>query len=173
MLCVRLRGQAALERAGRLCGDLSQGAAPVRRLRSSAGACGLPALAARRPPTAMRRWDRTARPASFIGTAVGADYRFSPRYHRRLRAGRRRHQFQRRQWRFRAFRSVPGRRLHPAHVGAAYMSAALAYGWQDVTTDRTVHCRRDQLRARFNANAFSGRVEGGYRWVMPWMDGLA
>lgn len=27
----------------------------------------------------------------------------------------------------------------------------------------------DQLRARFNANAFSGRVEGGYRFVTPWM----
>jgi outer membrane autotransporter protein len=27
----------------------------------------------------------------------------------------------------------------------------------------------DQLRAQFNANAFSGRVEGGYRFVTPWM----
>jgi outer membrane autotransporter protein len=25
------------------------------------------------------------------------------------------------------------------------------------------------LTARFNANAFSGRVEGGYRFVVPWM----
>jgi uncharacterized protein with beta-barrel porin domain len=25
------------------------------------------------------------------------------------------------------------------------------------------------LRAEFNANAFSGRVEGGYRLVTPWM----
>ena len=27
----------------------------------------------------------------------------------------------------------------------------------------------DQLQARFNANAFSGRIEGGYRYVTPWM----
>ena len=52
------------------------------------------------------------------------------------------------------------------NVGAAYLSGALAYGWQDVTTDRTVTVAGiDQLRAQFNANAFSGRVEGGYRFV--------
>jgi uncharacterized protein with beta-barrel porin domain len=51
-------------------------------------------------------------------------------------------------------------------VGPAYISAALAYGWQDITTDRTVTVAGiDQLRAKFNANAFSGRVEGGYRFV--------
>jgi autotransporter-associated beta strand protein len=55
-------------------------------------------------------------------------------------------------------------------VGPAYISAALAYGWQDITTDRTITIAGvDQLRAKFNANAFSGRVEGGYRFVMPWM----
>jgi len=55
-------------------------------------------------------------------------------------------------------------------AGPAYISAALAYGWQDVTTDRTVTVAGvDQLRAQFNANAWSGRVEGGYRFVMPWM----
>ena len=55
-------------------------------------------------------------------------------------------------------------------VGPAYISAALAYGWQDITTDRTVTIAGvDQLRAKFNANAFSGRVEGGYRFVAPWM----
>jgi autotransporter-associated beta strand protein len=56
------------------------------------------------------------------------------------------------------------------NVGAAYLTAALAYGWQDITTDRTVTIAgTDLLRARFNANAFSGRVEGGYRFVTPWM----
>jgi uncharacterized protein with beta-barrel porin domain len=55
-------------------------------------------------------------------------------------------------------------------VGPAYLSAALAYGWQDITTDRTVTIAGvDQLRARFNANAWSGRIEGGYRFVTPWM----
>jgi outer membrane autotransporter protein len=30
----------------------------------------------------------------------------------------------------------------------------------------------DQLRAEFNANAYSGRVEGGYRFVTPWIGGV-
>jgi uncharacterized protein with beta-barrel porin domain len=55
-------------------------------------------------------------------------------------------------------------------VGSAYVTAALAYGWQDITTDRTVTVAgSDLLRAQFDANAFSGRVEGGYRFVTPWM----
>ena len=55
-------------------------------------------------------------------------------------------------------------------VGAAYVSGALAYGWQDITTDRTVAVGGiSQLQARFNANAYSGRVEGGYRFATPWM----
>jgi len=52
--------------------------------------------------------------------------------------------------------------------GAAYVSAALAYGWQDVTTNRVVTAAGfDQLRTEFKANAFSGRAEGGYRFVVP------
>ena len=59
------------------------------------------------------------------------------------------------------------------NVGPAYISAALAYGWQDITTDRTVTVAGiDQLRARFNADAYSGRVEGGYRFVTPWVGGI-
>ena len=55
-------------------------------------------------------------------------------------------------------------------IGAAYLSGALAYGWQDVTTNRTVTIAgADQLQARFSANAYSGRIEGGYRFVTPWM----
>jgi YVTN family beta-propeller protein len=58
-------------------------------------------------------------------------------------------------------------------VGPAYVSAALAYGWQDVTTNRTVTIAGlDLLQARFNANAYSGRVEGGYRFVAPWTGGI-
>jgi uncharacterized protein with beta-barrel porin domain len=58
-------------------------------------------------------------------------------------------------------------------IGPAYISAALAYGWQDITTNRTVSVAGiDQLRAEFNANAFSGRVEGGYRFVSPWVGGI-
>jgi autotransporter-associated beta strand protein/probable HAF family extracellular repeat protein len=52
------------------------------------------------------------------------------------------------------------------NIGAAYLSGALAYGWQDITTDRIVTIAGlDRLRAEFNANAWSGRAEGGYRFV--------
>jgi uncharacterized protein with beta-barrel porin domain len=55
-------------------------------------------------------------------------------------------------------------------IGPAYFTGALAYGWQDITTDRTVTIAGiDRLRARFNANAFSGRIEDGYRFATPWM----
>jgi uncharacterized protein with beta-barrel porin domain len=52
------------------------------------------------------------------------------------------------------------------NVGPAYITGALAYGWQDITTDRFVTVAGiDHLRAQFNANAWSGRVEGGYRFT--------
>ncbi|WP_456638063.1 autotransporter outer membrane beta-barrel domain-containing protein [Bradyrhizobium sp. USDA 10063] len=55
------------------------------------------------------------------------------------------------------------------NVGPAYVTGALAYGWQDISTDRTVTIAgADRLQARFNANAYSGRIEGGYRFVAPW-----
>jgi uncharacterized protein with beta-barrel porin domain len=58
-------------------------------------------------------------------------------------------------------------------AGSAYLCAAAAYGWHDVTTDRTVTIQGlDQLRARFKADSFSGRVEGGNRYVAPWFGGL-
>jgi autotransporter-associated beta strand protein len=58
-------------------------------------------------------------------------------------------------------------------AGSAYVSAAAAYGWHDVTTDRTVTISGiDQLRARFVADSFAGRVEGGNRYVAPWFGGL-
>jgi uncharacterized protein with beta-barrel porin domain len=58
-------------------------------------------------------------------------------------------------------------------VGSAYITAAAAYGWQDVTTDRTVVLAGiDRLRARFNANAYSGRIEGGNRYVTSWLGGI-
>ncbi len=62
--------------------------------------------------------------------------------------------------------------IHHA-VGPAYISGALAYGWQDVTTDRILTVSGiDRLRAEFNANAFSGRAEAGYRFVQPWTAGI-
>jgi uncharacterized protein with beta-barrel porin domain len=54
--------------------------------------------------------------------------------------------------------------------GPAYVTAAAAWSWQDVTTDRTVTAAGfERLHAQFNANAITGRIEGGYRYVTPWM----
>ncbi|RXH08734.1 autotransporter domain-containing protein [Bradyrhizobium guangzhouense] len=52
------------------------------------------------------------------------------------------------------------------NIGPAYLSAALAYGWHDVTTNRTV-IGADQLQGRFKADTFSARFEGGYRFTTP------
>ncbi|WP_342361553.1 autotransporter domain-containing protein [Terrarubrum flagellatum] len=53
--------------------------------------------------------------------------------------------------------------------GPAYVTAAAAYGWQDVTTSRLVTLSgADQLRASFDAHSFAGRLEGGYRLSTPW-----
>lgn len=54
------------------------------------------------------------------------------------------------------------------NFGPAYISAALAYGWHDVTTSRTVALAgADQLQGRFKADTFSARFEGGYRFATP------
>jgi autotransporter-associated beta strand protein len=56
------------------------------------------------------------------------------------------------------------------NFGAAYLSAAFAYGWHDVTTNRTVAIAGlDMLQGRFQAETFSGRFEGGYRYTTPFM----
>jgi autotransporter-associated beta strand protein len=104
--------------------------------------------------------------SSIYGTAVGADYRFSPNTIAgfALAGGG---------TNFGVNNLGSGRSdLFQAgafirhNAGPAYITGALAYGWQDVTTNRTVNVAGiDQLRAEFNANAWSGRVEGGYRFV--------
>jgi uncharacterized protein with beta-barrel porin domain len=110
--------------------------------------------------------------SSIYGTAVGADYRFSPDTLAgfALAGGG---------TSFGVAGSGSGHSdLFQAgafvrhNAGPAYISAALAYGWQDITTNRTVTIAgTDQLQARFNANAWSGRAEGGYRFVAPAMGG--
>jgi uncharacterized protein with beta-barrel porin domain len=53
-------------------------------------------------------------------------------------------------------------------MGAAYLTGALAYGWQDVTTDRTVTAAgTDKLHASFAANTLAARLESGWRYAMP------
>jgi uncharacterized protein with beta-barrel porin domain len=109
---------------------------------------------------------------SIAGTAVGADYRFSPFTIAGFSLAGGGTSF-----------SVAGSGsghsdlfqagVYARHtVGAAYISGALAYGWQDITTNRTLKAAGiDQLHAEFNANAYSGRVEGGYRFVSPFVGG--
>jgi uncharacterized protein with beta-barrel porin domain len=111
--------------------------------------------------------------SSIAGSAVGADYRFSPFTIAgfALAGGG---------TNFSVANGGSGRSdLFQAgafirhDAGAAYLSGALAYGWQDITTNRTVTIAgTDMLRAEFNANAFSGRVETGYRFVAPWIGGV-
>ena len=105
--------------------------------------------------------------SSLYGTAVGADYRISrdTLVGFALAGGG---------TNFTVANNLGGGRsdlfqagVHFRHiVGPAYISGALAYGWQDVITDRTVTVAGiDRLRAEFKANAYSGRLEGGYRFV--------
>ena len=111
--------------------------------------------------------------SSIYGAAVGADYRFSPNTIAgfALAGGT---------TNFSVNTLGSGRSdLFQAgafmrhNVGPAYLTGALAYGWQDITTDRFVTVAGvDHLRAQFNANAWSGRVEGGYRFVTPVMGGI-
>ncbi|MFT4121526.1 autotransporter outer membrane beta-barrel domain-containing protein [Bradyrhizobium sp.] len=55
-------------------------------------------------------------------------------------------------------------------AGAAYVSTALAYGWQAITNDHpATPANSDQFNASTAANAYSGRLEGGYRFATPWL----
>lgn len=111
--------------------------------------------------------------SSIFGTAVGADYLFSPNtlVGFALAGGG---------TNFSVNNLGSGRSdlfqagAYMRHTnGAAYVTGALAYGWQDITTNRTVTIAGlDRLRAEFEANAWSGRLEGGYRFVAPWVGGV-
>lgn len=58
-------------------------------------------------------------------------------------------------------------------MGPAYLAGGLGYGRQEVTTDRTVTVAgADHLRGRFGANAWSGRVEGGWRFASEALAGF-
>jgi len=53
-------------------------------------------------------------------------------------------------------------------INAAYVSAALAYAWHRVSTDRYVTVAgTDDLNANFSANNIGGRIEAGYRFAIP------
>jgi uncharacterized protein with beta-barrel porin domain len=58
-------------------------------------------------------------------------------------------------------------------IDAAYVSAALAYGWNRFSTDRSVTVAGiDRLTANFSANDVGGRIEGGYRFAVPDLDNV-
>jgi autotransporter-associated beta strand protein len=150
------------------------------------------AKVARTPPTFEQRWSVWASAfggsqstsgnavtgsnnttSSVAGTAVGADYLFAPTTMAgfALAGGGT------------SFSVANGGSGHSDlfqggaylrhNEGAAYVSAAVAYGWQQITTNRTVTVAGfDQLRAQFSANAWSGRLESGYRFVTPWAGGI-
>ncbi|BAM92768.1 putative outer membrane autotransporter barrel [Bradyrhizobium oligotrophicum S58] len=111
--------------------------------------------------------------SNLYGTAVGADYQFSPNTLAgfALAGGGTSFNVTGQGW-GRSDLFQAGAYLR--HVqGPAYVSATLAYGWQSVTTDRIVTVAgSDHLSAAFNANAYSGRIEAGTRFVSPWIGGI-
>lgn len=58
-------------------------------------------------------------------------------------------------------------------VNAAYVSAAIAYAWHDVSTERFLTVAgTDHLTAEFSAHSVGGRIEGGYRFIIPGILGM-
>lgn len=103
-----------------------------------------------------------------FGTVVGADYRATPHTRFGLAAGAAGTNFN-------VDSGLGGGRAdvfqlgaYARHtIGAAYLAGAVAYGWHDVTTDRTVTVSgTDKLHAELKANALSARLEGGWRTAM-------
>lgn len=111
--------------------------------------------------------------SSLYGVAVGADYRFSPNTTAgfALAGGA---------TSFRVANGGTGSSdLFQAGafvrhtIGAAYFGGAFAYGWQDVTADRTLTIAGvDRLRANFNSNTLSARGEAGHRFISPVAGGV-
>jgi uncharacterized protein with beta-barrel porin domain len=111
--------------------------------------------------------------SGIAGTAVGADYRFSPNTIAGFALAGGGTSFNVNGLGYGRSDLFQAGAFLRHDAGPAYITGALAYGWQDVTTNRTVTIAGfDQLRAQFNANAWSGRVEGGYRFVAPALGGV-
>ncbi|WP_051380340.1 autotransporter domain-containing protein [Bradyrhizobium sp. WSM1743] len=101
------------------------------------------------------------------GTVVGADYRVSPNTLLGFALGGAGYNFALSDSLGSGRADLFQAGLYARHnFGPAYLSAALAYGWQDVTTDRTVTVSgTDKLTANFTASTFSGRLEAGWRFA--------
>ncbi|CEJ10539.1 Extracellular serine protease precursor [bacterium YEK0313] len=101
---------------------------------------------------------------SIYGSAFGADYRLSPDTMVGFALGAAGTSYRLGQGLGGGSSDVFQIGLYGRHqMGPAYVAAALAYGWQDVTTERRF--MGDRLTGRFTANAFSGRIEAGYRFA--------
>lgn len=103
------------------------------------------------------------------GTVVGADYRASPDTRLGFALGGAGFNFALSDGLGSGRADLFQMGLYGRHtMGAAYLSASLAYGWQDVTTDRTVTVSgTDKLTANFKASTFAARTETGWRFA-PW-----
>ncbi len=56
------------------------------------------------------------------------------------------------------------------NFGTAYVSGAAAYGWQEVTTNRSVTVTGGgNLQAKFDANTIEARAEAGDRYATPYV----
>ena len=102
----------------------SQGAAGQRPFDRRAGACGRPASAARRPPTATPTLGSNTTHQPPVRHGRRRRLFLLAKHRRRLCAGRRRHQLLRRQRRQRPLRPVPGRRLRAPQRSARPISPA-------------------------------------------------
>ena len=101
---------------------------------------------------------------SIYGSAFGADYRVSPDTTIGFALGAAGTSYRLGQGLGGGSSDVFQIGLYGRHrIGAAYVAAALAYGWQDVTTERRF--MGDRLTGRFTGQAFSGRIEAGYRFA--------
>lgn len=117
--------------------------------------------------TALGSNDTTSR---IVGTAVGADYRFSPDTIAGFALAGGGTSFSVANGGSGSSDLFQAGAFVRHNAGAAYVSAAIAYGLQFVSDERTLTISGvDRLRADFKANAVSGRIEGGYRLVEPWL----
>ena len=102
---------------------------------------------------------------SIYGRAVGADYRVSPDTMIGFALGAAGTSYRLGQGLGGGSSDVFQIGLYGRHqMGPAYIAVALAYGWQDVTTERRF--MGDRLTGRFTTQAFSGRIETGYRFAL-------
>ncbi len=141
-----------------------------RRLRS-AGTCGRRAFGGARNTDGNTVVGSNDTRSSIGGVAVGADYWFSPNTAGGLLAGWRRHQL------------LGGhRRLRAAATCSRLVRSCAIRSDQLTSQQRRPMAGRISppiglsaviaLRAQFNANSYSGRIEGGNRYLMPWLGGL-